>query len=142
MHLDWSFALAFGLIVSLLTGMADAMWLARREAPSNTTGGFDRFDGRSVARRGQRADSAGNRRGEGRAPLRPQLEEMLGRLRLGDEPPAVFAGLAVRVPLDNFRLFSSALPCIGKSVAASRRRWPRSAGRFATGLKSAAAFAR
>ena len=30
---------------------------------------------------------------ETRAPLRPQLEEVLGRIRYGDDPAAVFRGL-------------------------------------------------
>ena len=38
-----------------------------------------------------------------------QLEEVLGRLRYGDNPIAVFRGLARRVPLDNFRLFATSL---------------------------------
>jgi Flp pilus assembly protein TadB len=46
---------------------------------------------------------------ESRAPLRSQLEEMLGRIKYGDNPQTVFQGLAARVPLETFRLFSSAL---------------------------------
>jgi Flp pilus assembly protein TadB len=46
---------------------------------------------------------------ESRAPLRPQLEEVLGRIRYGDDPLAVLRGLMGRVPLETFRLFASAL---------------------------------
>ncbi len=42
-------------------------------------------------------------------PLRPYLEEVSGRIRLGDEPLGVFRSLADRVPLETFLLFSSAL---------------------------------
>jgi Flp pilus assembly protein TadB len=46
---------------------------------------------------------------EARAPLRPQLEEVLGRIRYGDDPAAVLHALEQRVPLEVFRLFVSAL---------------------------------
>lgn len=42
-------------------------------------------------------------------PLRPYLEEVSGRIRLGDSPAAVFSSLAERVPLETFLLFTSAL---------------------------------
>lgn len=46
---------------------------------------------------------------ESRSPLRPYLEEVAGRIRLGDEPASVFRSLAERVPLETFLLFTSAL---------------------------------
>ena len=46
---------------------------------------------------------------ECRAPLRPYLEEVKGRIQLGDEPAEVFRSLAQRVPLEAFLLFTSAL---------------------------------
>jgi len=46
---------------------------------------------------------------ESRQPLRPYLEEISGRIRLGDEPAEVFRSLAQRVPLETFLLFTSAL---------------------------------
>jgi tight adherence protein B len=58
--------------------------------------------------------------GESREPLRPQLEEVLGRIRFGDDPAAVLRGLMARVPLDTFRLFASALAVqqeVGGSLA-------------------------
>jgi tight adherence protein B len=42
-------------------------------------------------------------------PLRPYLEEIAGRIRLGDDPGEVFRSLAERVPLETFLLFTSAL---------------------------------
>lgn len=42
-------------------------------------------------------------------PLKPFLEELSGRIRLGDEPISVFRSLAERVPLESFLLFSSSL---------------------------------
>lgn len=46
---------------------------------------------------------------ESREPLRPYLEEISGRIRLGDEPADVFRSLAQRIPLETFLLFTSAL---------------------------------
>lgn len=46
---------------------------------------------------------------ESSKPLRPFLEEVTGRIRLGDTPSSVFSSLADRVPLETFLLFTSAL---------------------------------
>ena len=42
-------------------------------------------------------------------PLRPQLEEVVGRIRFGDDPRTAYHGLTERVPLETFLLFASAL---------------------------------
>lgn len=42
-------------------------------------------------------------------PLKPYLQEISGRIRLGDDPASVFRSLADRVPLETFLLFSSSL---------------------------------
>ncbi len=42
-------------------------------------------------------------------PLKPYLQEIAGRIRLGDDPASVFRSLADRVPLETFLLFSSSL---------------------------------
>jgi tight adherence protein B len=52
--------------------------------------------------------------------LRHQLEEVVGRIRFGDEPQSVFQDLMVRVPLETFRLFATALAVhwkVGGSLA-------------------------
>jgi Flp pilus assembly protein TadB len=57
---------------------------------------------------------------ETRAPLRTQLAEVVGRIRLGDRPQDVFRGLVARVPLENFVLFATALSVhwdVGGSLA-------------------------
>jgi tight adherence protein B len=46
---------------------------------------------------------------EARRPLRPQLDELLGRIRLGDDAQTALRALEARVPLETFRLFASAL---------------------------------
>ena len=59
--------------------------------------------------RRQRAGCAGKRLIGKSWPLRPQLEEVVGRIRLGDNSQTVFRELAARVPLETFLLFTSAL---------------------------------
>jgi tight adherence protein B len=57
---------------------------------------------------------------ESRKPLRPELEEALSRLRMGDKPQEVFSALTARVPLETFALFTSALSIhweVGGSLA-------------------------
>jgi tight adherence protein B len=46
---------------------------------------------------------------ETRQPLRRHLEDLLGRIRLGDDPRSAFETLARRVPLETFLLFASTL---------------------------------
>ena len=55
------------------------------------------------------SDALENAMRESRRPLRPQLEEVVGRIHFGDNPRTVYHGLTQRVPLETFLLFSSAL---------------------------------
>ncbi len=108
--LPWTFTLAFSAITGLLTAQLDVVWLAWRSDLIETQLA-DSIDlmisalrvGASLPAALEMAIS------ESRAPLRPQLEEVLGRIRLGDDPVGVLAALAQRVPLETFRLFSMAL---------------------------------
>jgi tight adherence protein B len=59
---------------------------------------------------------------ESRAPLRPYLDEVVGRVRLGADPREVVADLAERIPLETFRLFALSLAVhwdVGGSVAST-----------------------
>ena len=55
------------------------------------------------------ADALENAMRESRSPCVPQLEEVVGRIRFGDDPRTVYRGLTQRVPLETFLLFASAL---------------------------------
>ena len=46
---------------------------------------------------------------EARMPLREELDNVVGRIRIGEDPRAVVQELALRVPLESFRLFSHTL---------------------------------
>jgi tight adherence protein B len=56
-------------------------------------------------------ESAAN---EAAKPLKEELQEVLGRIRLGEKPTSVFEELAVRIPLENFRLFSFTMAVHGE----------------------------
>jgi tight adherence protein B len=59
---------------------------------------------------------------ESRAPLRPYLQEIVGRFRLGDDPRVVVGELPERIPLETFRLFALSMAVhwdVGGSVAAT-----------------------
>jgi tight adherence protein B len=58
---------------------------------------------------------------ESRAPLRPILEEVVGRIRYGDDPVEVMRGLRLRVPLETFNLFATSMAVnwrVGGSISA------------------------
>jgi tight adherence protein B len=61
---------------------------------------------------------------ESRQPMRGELENLVGRIRLGEDPRAAVRELAMRVPLESFRLFSYCLLVhweTGGSLAVSLR---------------------
>lgn len=109
-HLPLAFALAFTLVAGLLLSQLEAQRVTRVRLRIEV----------------QLADAidlmvAGLRVGAGalsaletathetRRPLRPQVEELLGRIRYGEDPQTVLRALEARVPLETFRLFTSAL---------------------------------
>jgi tight adherence protein B len=61
---------------------------------------------------------------QARSPLREEFESLVGRIRLGDDPRTAVRDLALRVPLESFRLFSHSLLVhweTGGSLATSLR---------------------
>jgi len=121
LRLDLVISLALGAMVGFLGGLLDGMWLSRQEAliEQQLSSAIDLMVGALYA--GASVPSAVEiALRETKRPLAIQLEEVLGRLRYGDDPATVFRGLARRVPLDNFRLFSTSLAVhweVGGSLA-------------------------
>ena len=114
MHFAFGWALPFviavGLIVSLLGSQLES-YLASRKTAKIETQLADAID-LMVAALGAGAgitDALENAMRESRGPLRPQLEEVVGRIHFGENPRTVYHGLTQRVPLETFLLFSSAL---------------------------------
>lgn len=61
---------------------------------------------------------------EAKQPIRGELESLLGRIRLGEDPRTAVRDLSLRVPLESFRLFSHCLLVhweTGGSLASSLR---------------------
>lgn len=48
-------------------------------------------------------------REQSRAPIRGELDLIIGRIRMGEDPRGVLRNLGLRVPLESFRLFSHAM---------------------------------
>jgi len=108
--LHFAFAGMFGLLAGLLGSLLEAMRVQRRMAliEKQLSDSIDIVVG--ALRAGSSvSDALSNAMAEARAPLRTELHELLHRLRLGDDPTAVFQGLTHRVPLETFSLFSSTL---------------------------------
>ena len=104
------FVIAVSLIVGLLAGRLESYLAARRTA-SIETQLADAIDLMVAALRAGAgvADALENAMRESRRPLLPQLEDVVGRIRFGDDPRTVYRGLTERVPLETFLLFASAL---------------------------------
>ncbi len=104
------FAATFGLIVGLLGGQLERFrieWMTFRIEQQLA----DALDLMVAALQagGGTMSAMENAVLEARAPIRPQLEEVLGRIRYGDDPAVVLHALERRVPLEVFRLLVSAL---------------------------------
>lgn len=106
----WPLALGFGAIGAALAAIADDARVNRVESRvdhdlatvidlmvSGLRGGSSPLDALDLALN------------ESRAPLRGVLEHVSSRLRLGDQPRAVFGQLSRRLPLDSVRLFAFVL---------------------------------
>jgi tight adherence protein B len=105
-----AFAIMFAVLVGLLGSLLETMRVQRRYALIETqlSDSIDIVVGalRAGASVTDALDSALT---ESREPLRSELHEVLHRLRLGDDPAAVFQNLARRVPLETFGLFTATL---------------------------------
>jgi Flp pilus assembly protein TadB len=109
-HVGWMFSVALGLIV-LLLGTQLANYLVERRRFLIEMQLADAIDLMISALRAgvsvQRAIEVAT--DESPRPLQPQLAEVIARIRYGDAPRSALQGLMDRVPLESFRLFTSAL---------------------------------
>lgn len=104
------FATTFALIVGIVLQQADTLWYAHRntQIEMQLADAIDLMVGALSAGAGVTAGLEAVLR-EARLPLRPVVEEVVGRLRYGDDPQQVFRDIALRVPLETFLLFSTTL---------------------------------
>jgi tight adherence protein B len=105
-----SFAFAFGLIAGLLGAQLEQFRVARTTAQMETqlADALDLMMSALTAGTGvsQALEVASQ---EVQAPLRPQLEQVVNRIRYGDDPQSVLRTLEAHVPLTSMRLFTAAL---------------------------------
>ena len=121
LDLSWVYCGAAGLLVALLGGQLEVMLVERRtnKIENQLADAIDLMVSGFRAGAGV-LNSLDNAAHESRRPLREQFEEIVGRIRLGDDAQEVFGELAARVPLESFMLFSSALSVhweVGGSLA-------------------------
>lgn len=114
LHFAFAWALPFMIAVSLIVGLLAGRlesYLAERQTAIIETQLADAIDLMVAALRAGAsiADALENAMSESHSPLLPQLEEVVGRIRFGDDPRTVYHGLTQRVPLETFLLFASAL---------------------------------
>ena len=104
------YILAIGAVVSLLLSQVESLFHTRHVAKleRQLADAIDIMVGAvsAGAALGPAIESA---TAETDRPLKPYLQEISGRIRLGDDPSAVFRSLADRVPLETFLLFTSSL---------------------------------
>lgn len=108
--LSWALAGSIGAVAGVVAWLAQG-WLRSRAAnrvESQLADAIDLMTGALRAGTGllEALDAAAR---EVRSPLRGLLMGVVDRVRLGDEPVAVFQDIAVRVPLPTFTLFSTTL---------------------------------
>jgi Flp pilus assembly protein TadB len=110
--LGWTipFAVAVAVLVGFLGGQGEELWSARKAAriEIQLADAIDLMVGALGAGAGL-ANSLEHVLSEAKPPLQVQLEELVGRIRFGDDPRTVFRELVERVPLETFQLFSTAL---------------------------------
>jgi tight adherence protein B len=119
--MPWPYCVSLAVIAGLLGSQLEG-FLAVRKAARLETQLADAVD-IMVGALGAGAGVAGALEAaieETQNPLRGQLEEVLGRIRFGDQPQAVFKNLSERIPLETFLLFASTLAVhweVGGSLA-------------------------
>lgn len=114
-------SLAFGLIVAMMSAEVEAYLATMKGAKleRQLADAIDLMIGALGAGTGVTNAMAAAIE-ESSFPLKGQLEDLLARIRLGDDPQAVFRSLSQRIPLETFLLFSSTLAVhweVGGSLA-------------------------
>lgn len=114
--LDVVYGLAFGVIFGVLAFLVEG-WRHgqnRLKLEMQLANSIDLMVAALSAGSGlmEAIDGAANEAGK---PLKPELQETLGRIRFGETPKQVFEDLAERVPLEAFRLFAFTMAVHGET---------------------------
>ena len=119
--IGWIFLLIIGMVTAVFGVQLEAYWADHKRfaIEQQLASAIDLMVGSLQAGAGV-LNSMDDAAKESPRDLRVQLEEVVGRIRLGDEPQSVFQDLMTRVPLETFRLFATALAVhwkVGGSLA-------------------------
>ncbi len=114
--IDLVYALALGVIVAVIAFLIEG-WrhqLNRLKLETQLANSIDLMVASLGAGSGlmEAIDGAAYEAGK---PLKPELQETLGRIRFGETPKQVFEDLAERVPLEAFRLFAFTMAVHGET---------------------------
>ncbi|MGQ0736797.1 MAG: type II secretion system F family protein [Acidobacteriota bacterium] len=114
-------AAAIGVLLAVLSSMAEAHIAEQKEAFIETqlAAAIDLLIG-SVRAGSALLAAFESALEEAEPPIRPYLQEVAGRIKLGDDPRAAVGDLQARVPLETFRLFATSLAIhweVGGSLA-------------------------
>jgi len=106
--LPFEYAVAFGILAAAIAWVFED-WLAARRATEIETQLADAIDLMVGALRAGTGILAALEAAyvEARDPFRSQLRDLIGRIRLGDDPVEAIQSLARRVPLETFRFFAT-----------------------------------
>lgn len=104
------FVVTFGMILGTLTALVESFAAERRVLALETqlAEAIDLIVG-SLRAGGSVMQALESALSEAQQPIRAELDEVVGRIRLGDDPRHVLLAFAARVPLETFQLFSTAL---------------------------------
>jgi len=104
------FAVGGGLLIGVLTAVVESLMAGRRVAAMEVqlADSIDLMVGALQAGTAllKAFDAA---LAEARPPFKGELQELIGRIRLGESPQGALSNLAARVPLETFRLFCVSL---------------------------------
>lgn len=115
--LQWPavFAIALGVIVGVMVWILEQQLAARNamRLENQLANSIDLMVGALSAGAGtvEALESAAR---ESPKPIRDEIEELLGRIRFGENPQTVWADFTRRVPLETFRLFSFTMAVHGE----------------------------
>ncbi|MFH0944878.1 MAG: type II secretion system F family protein [Planctomycetota bacterium] len=106
LELPWVYCISVGVILGVIAGLAEA-WFGGQKIMRLETQLADAIDLMvgSLNAGSSAMDAMGAAAHEAGRPLRGLLDEISGRVRMGDNPQVLLNELAERVPLQAFRLF-------------------------------------
>lgn len=119
LHLFFALPLVYCVALGIITGVIGYLiegWIAARNAARLETQLANAIDLMVAALHAgagvmEALDSAAREAGK---PLKSELHELMGRIRFGEKPQRVFEDLAVRIPLENYRLFAFTMAVHGE----------------------------